>query len=337
MSEYWKSTPRYHCKHCNLHVRDTPLERRNHESSPKHQGNIKRFLRDLNRTNDRAQRDAQRAKDEVARLNGIVGAGSNPPGSAASTSTAGRGVGPAAATTDRLRGSITLTHGAGAGKQRAATPSERKEQLRRLAEMGVAIPEEFRGEMAMVGDWEVLHERVVGSAPQQDPDQEGGEVEGSLGVRRKRTRTADGDAAAAMSGDEEEKFQVGHNPRKKRWGDTLKTYPALNLAGDEEEEKDDLDALLQAALPTKKEGLKPVSHPDLPGLKTEDSGFPTIKKEEEEEEGGDQAVTAAREVAPIAHVAGVKTEEGVELPPTDAGEDIIFKKRKTRSTKLKLK
>ena len=49
MSEYWKSTPKYWCKHCGIYVRDTKLERTNHEATGKHQGALKRFLRDLHR------------------------------------------------------------------------------------------------------------------------------------------------------------------------------------------------------------------------------------------------------------------------------------------------
>ncbi len=93
MSEYWKSTvstslfhvkfvlilrqPKYWCKHCKTYVRDTKLERTNHDATPKHQGNLKRFLKDLHRGHEKDEKDKERAKAEVARLNGLpVGSGS---------------------------------------------------------------------------------------------------------------------------------------------------------------------------------------------------------------------------------------------------------------------
>ncbi|RSM11420.1 hypothetical protein CEP52_002991 [Fusarium oligoseptatum] len=84
MSEYWKSTPKYWCKHCACYVRDTKLERQNHESTAKHQGALKRFLRDLHRGHEREEREKERARQEVARLNGVVAGSSS--SSAASSS-----------------------------------------------------------------------------------------------------------------------------------------------------------------------------------------------------------------------------------------------------------
>src|ERR1700743_2697962 len=108
MSEYWKSTvsphilptyqafkprtnvysfqqPKYWCKFCKVYVRDTKLERSQHEATGRHQGAIQKSLRDLHKGQEREQREAQRAKDEVARLNGMVG------GSAASKSSSASG------------------------------------------------------------------------------------------------------------------------------------------------------------------------------------------------------------------------------------------------------
>ena len=77
MSEYWKSTPKYWCKHCSTFVRDTKLERANHDATAKHQNAVNRALRDLHRNHEREERDKERAKREVDRLNGVVsGAGS---------------------------------------------------------------------------------------------------------------------------------------------------------------------------------------------------------------------------------------------------------------------
>src|ERR1700712_2474938 len=75
MSEYWKSTPSYWCKFCAIYVRDSGLERKNHEASAKHQNSIQRNLRELQKGKQREDRDKQRAVDEVARLNGLVSGG----------------------------------------------------------------------------------------------------------------------------------------------------------------------------------------------------------------------------------------------------------------------
>ena len=47
------------------------------------------------------------------------------------------------------------------GGNQQATPADRKRQLAQLAEMGVAVPEDFRREMAMAGDWQTTSERLV--------------------------------------------------------------------------------------------------------------------------------------------------------------------------------
>ncbi|EER39841.1 U1 zinc finger domain-containing protein [Histoplasma capsulatum H143] len=72
MSEYWKSTPKYWCKHCKTYVRDTAFERTQHEATGKHQGNLRRFLRDIHRNNERDERKNQQARNEIERLKGVV-------------------------------------------------------------------------------------------------------------------------------------------------------------------------------------------------------------------------------------------------------------------------
>lgn len=129
MSEYWKSAPKYWCKHCKTYVRDTKLERQNHESTGKHQGAIKRFLRDLHRGHEREDREKQRAKDEVARLNSVTSGG----GSAAGTGVeSGSAVGGAP-----WRRTTTTANTASSNAGMA--PAERAKQVKQLAEMGVLV------------------------------------------------------------------------------------------------------------------------------------------------------------------------------------------------------
>jgi U1 zinc finger len=190
--------PKYWCKHCKTYIRDTKLEKTNHEATPKHQGNLKRFLRDLHRGHEKDEKDKERAKSEVARLNGLVSGGGL--GSASSSSSSGLGRGPTP--------SIPKPQ---------ATPAQRKQQLAQLAEMGISIPDEFRPDMAMAGEWQVTSERII--------EPEDGEKKPdalALGVRK---RVLDEDELEAAEA------------KKRRWGSTYKSHPT-------EEDSGDLDALL---------------------------------------------------------------------------------------------
>ncbi|KAG5980177.1 hypothetical protein E4U55_004301 [Claviceps digitariae] len=149
MTEYWKNSPNYWCKHCAVFVRDTKLERQNHEATARHQNAIKRSLRELHRTHDREQRDKERARREIERLEGVVG-GEKAASSAAAMSSRG-----------------------------GSAESGLKEQREQLARMGVSIPSAFLPDMAMAGEWTVVEERVVGA--------EGGEGKDrvAMGVRKR--------------------------------------------------------------------------------------------------------------------------------------------------------
>lgn len=256
MSEYWKSTPNYWCKYCAAFVRDTPLSRQNHDATPKHQGNLKRFLRDLHRGHEKDEKDKDRAKSEVARLNGLV------TGSGTSSSSSSSGLG---------RGLIPTI------PKPQATPSQRKQQVAQLAEMGVSIPDEFRGEMAMAGDWQVTSERIIQSNEngEKKPEALG------FGIRK---RVIEDEEAEAMQA------------KKKRWGSTFRTHP---------EDKDDLDLdqLLNSS-------LVKIKTSDLPSVKNEvseagDTAKVLIKSENVAEDNEASAVKKE------------PSEEGITLPIDD--------------------
>jgi len=186
MSEYWKSTPKYWCKHCKTYVRDTKLEKTNHEATPKHQGNLKRFLRDLHRGHEKDEKDKERSKMEVERLKGLVSGGG--PSSAASSSTSAFGRGPTPS-----------------APKPQVTEASRKKQLAQLAEMGISIPGELRSGMAMPGEWQVTSERII------DPENTEKKPEAlALGVRK---RVVD-----------EEEAEL-NEAKKRRWGSTYRTHP----------------------------------------------------------------------------------------------------------------
>lgn len=318
MSEYWKSTvgfpfycysplltvtqPKYWCKHCKTFVRDTKLEKANHDATPKHQGNLKRFLRDLHRGHEKDEKDKERAKAEVARLNGMIAGGGS--GATASSSNSGFARGP----TPSL-------------PQPQATPSQRKQQLAQLAEMGVAIPDEFRPDMAMAGEWQVTSERIV------EPDGEKNPEAMALGVRKRVP-------------DEEEAEEI--EAKKRRWGSTYRSHPV-------EEDDGDLDALL-SNVTQKGKGLavkiemKGEAKEDVgeviktePGINADETPAGLAPSEEQKlgikrepsDSGGVMAIPPAAPTLP----AGLE-QEGAGGEDSGVGA-IIFKKRKAKNIRQK--
>jgi hypothetical protein len=292
MSEYWKSTPKYWCKHCKVFVRDTKLERQNHDATPRHQGNIKRFLRDLHRGHEKEEKDKERAKSEVARLNGLVSG----TGHAESSSSSGFGRGPTPSV-----------------PKPQATSSQRKQQLAQLAEMGVSIPDEFRGEMAMAGEWQVTSERIIGptEGKEKKPEAIG------FGVR-KRTVPDDEEEAEAIE------------TKKRRWGSTYRTHPG----GDDDA---DLDALLNnstakgkqasADSDVKQEPLEGASDESKPHPKVEaefgEGHKPSIKREPSD------GLVKLADTSPALADVDIKNE-------TDSGAgNVVFKKRKAKNIRQK--
>lgn len=294
--------PKYWCKHCKTFVRDTKLEKTNHEATPKHQGNLKRFLRDLHKGHERDERDKQRAKDEVDRLNGVVSAsGSKREGA------------------PWERRSAIPPPSMGGNQQ--ATPADRKRQLAQLAEMGVAIPEDFRREMAMAGDWQTTSERLVYEndfvKKEEVEDAKPGGL--NVGVRKRK-----------FEGQEEEE-EAGETVVRRGWGSTIRAYPGQG--GDEE----DLGMLLKS---TKRvirdgEGLENLGSQPPPGLDQAEGpvaikgsqpglGSPAIKKEEPADSGGVSDTISSKTAVVGAPPESLKQEE--DSP--DSG--VVFKKRKTK-------
>lgn len=142
MSEYWKSIPKYWCKHCKDFATDTPLGRKNHDATAKHQSALKRFLRDLHRDNERAQSASENAKREVARLNALVGGGSS-----SSSSSSAAAPTASVAKPDQQKGERWGV------ATRELTADEKKRQMKELEMLGVAMPEEYRGDLALPGEW----------------------------------------------------------------------------------------------------------------------------------------------------------------------------------------
>ncbi|KAJ5133638.1 hypothetical protein N7448_001339 [Penicillium atrosanguineum] len=282
MAEYWKSAPRHWCKQCKVFIRDTPFEKTQHEASGKHQSSLRRFLRDIHKNNENQQKETQRAKSEVERLRKAVGGGSSA-SSASSDPAPKRAAAPA---------------------PKPVSVDERKKQIAQLAEMGVAVPEEYRGDMALAGDWQTLSETKV--------DTEG--LEGaakSIGVRKRK-----------HDGDEEDEH-IPEPVARLGWGSRMKTYPGA------QDEDEDLDALLASTKDLKK---------------TKQSAPSIAKQEPEEQKQEPASVVKTEDEAPDSKSAGadeslqIKTEvpiEGSALladeePPAEDETGPIFKKRKPK-------
>ena len=304
--------PKYWCKHCKTYVRDTKLERTSHDATPKHQGNLKRFLRDLHRGHERDERDKQRAKNEVERLNGVV---SGSPASAAEGSTS-----EGAPWRRKL-----AQPSSNAAPSKQATPAERKQQMAQLAAMGVAVPEDFRREMAMAGDWQTLSERPIFSEglKKEEDDEDAKPSYLNIGVRKRK-----------FEGQEEEE-EAGETVVRRGWGSTKRTYPG--------EVEDDLDTLLERTKSVRRrdEILRDASSGDAQETSVDllerpqraagaveefPSKVPAIKKEESTWSAPDLAATPDHSLidAPM-----VKTEDD------PMGSGIVFKKRKPKHIRQK--
>lgn len=258
MSEYWKSTPKYWCKYCAVYVRDTKIERANHESTGKHQGAIKRSLRDLHRAHDRDERDKERAKREIDRLNGVFSGGA----SSSSSSAAAGGSAPTQPSSSSSKPTFSKPTPAP-----AATEASLKKQREQLAELGIAVPGSMRPEMAMPGEWTVTSTRVVETRPEGGEE---GKVESrATGVRKREENEEEREEEAAMQG----LFK-----KPKRWGRDSKAMPR--------EQEDELDALLSGSLVKKQPNEAPAKDEgeQEDGVKKEEG--PVVKDEPDTETSG---------------------------------------------------
>lgn len=313
MADYWKSTPKYWCKHCSMYVVDTKVSRTNHDATGKHQSAVKRALRDLHRDHERQEREKERAKREVDRLNGIVGGESS-------------------------KSNFTRKPAQQPQAQAQGAPPVAQTQLEQLVDLGVSIPDEFRGGLAMAGDWTVTETRII-----EDP--ETAKKNGSnraVGVRKRPL--GDGDDDTRPGGHSEfEKLDVdaavqGLFKKPRTWGRDSRT-----VAGAAD---GDLDSLLSIALKPKTE-VKEVKEEVKKEAKVEEADIKKEVKEEAEPEANSEVKAEADDDSKVKIEApqaesSVKQEDvgGLDLPsaPQDAKPEepaIVFKKRKSKASRQK--
>lgn len=196
--------------------------------------------------------------------------------------------------------------------------------MAQLAAMGVAVPEDFRREMAMAGDWQTLSERAIYSEDVKKEDDEDVKPNNlNIGVRKRK-----------FKGQEEEE-EAGHPVVRRGWGSTARIYP--------DDTDDDLDTLLQRTkILRRRDGASrdagsgdakesPADLPERPkfgvgGMEESRPEASAIKKEESAWSGPDLA--AATEYG-LSDSPVVKTEDD----PNDSG--MVFKKRKPKHIRQK--
>lgn len=178
--------PKYWCKHCSTYVKDTPFERKQHESTGKHQGNLKRFLQGIQKDHAKVEREKDKAKAEVERLNRIVGS--------ASSSTPLLGSGQPSRSAKSSPASLSA--------------ADQKRQWAQLAEMGIAVPGDAGADNATASDWQIVSRNVAPESESLQPDETL-----NLGIRKRK-----------FEGQEEEE-EAGETVVRKGWGSTTKRYP----------------------------------------------------------------------------------------------------------------
>lgn len=268
-------------------------------------------------------REKQRAKDEVNRLNGVVSGSSGAGAAAAATGGGGQGQEPHDAPWRRR----PIFHPPAANHTRQqATPAERRRQLAQLAEMGIAVPEEFRGDLAMAGDWQVVSERAIfdnESVFKDEEDEAKGErneerkyAEGlSIGVRKRK-----------YEGQEEEEEEVNETGEmmevRKGWGSSFHTYP--NPRGEE-----DLDSLLGKTKMRRKDDIKrsESGSPPPPPVDAAQQTTDTVREQISSIKQVD-----ADEIKPLLPPTGSSLSNNNLKEDPDGPEQpgIVFKKRKAK-------
>ena len=191
--------------------------------------------------------------------------------------------------------------------------------------MGVAVPEDFRREMAMAGDWQTTSERLIyeNDFLKKEEAEDVKPEALSVGVRKRK-----------FEGQEEEE-EAGETVVRKGWGSTMRTYPGAR--GDEEE----LNTLLKSTKRVLKEGeglqtlgsarsSRPEQADSHATAKEDQAGHnsPAIKREEFADSSGVPDTVMNQTAIVEAPPESLKQED-----TPDSG--VVFKKRKAKPIRQK--
>lgn len=207
---------------------------------------------------------------------------------------------PAPAATTRPDGSQNRPS-ASSNIPRQVTAEDRKKQVAQLVEMGVAVPEEYRRDMAIAGDWQTV------SVTRIEKDEEGPRL--NTGVRKRKHEENE---------DEDYEAQVAAESNvRKGWGSATRSYP-----GATDDDTDDLDALLSRTKTVKRsEDTDTKPEPDTEEVKESPVG---------------EAGLIKTEPGLIKEDPDSLDSPGAPLPKSEdqeAAPAIVFKKRKNKAAK----
>lgn len=181
--------------------------------------------------------------------------------------------------------------------------------------MGVAVPEEFRKEVAMAGEWQTLSETPLDEVTGERIKKEEGDVkpEGlNVGVRKRKFLE---DLA-------EEEAEV----RRNVWGSTTKSYPGPKGGEQEEEDLNTLLVKTKMVMPTaaaEKKVHNQACHDHLPPVAAASEGQPPLIIKKEPSDCDETTPNTHHLESVHANQAIIKAEG---KPPL-----IMFKKRKAKA------
>ncbi|KAK6356481.1 hypothetical protein TWF718_000840 [Orbilia javanica] len=316
MSEYWVSTKRYWCDRCKMFVKDTPLSRKDHEASPKHQHALQRFLRELHRNKEKEAVAAENTKREAERLNNLGN--------------------PDYVPKPLARRAADLVEKKPAKASSFRSDEQKKKHMDELAALGVAMPESYRKEHAMAGEWETIRVIERPATPEDPEDEE------SKRAKRRRLGDVDEDEdeeetetknftmrTLEYPGDAVASGNIGEITFKKKKGKPKQTMPTVEypvqtpVAG--------LEGIMVKKRDTKngptgeeEESGEAVAETSVQVPSTEgNDGMDSLNRNTDRVKGEDQLESPV-----VKHEPSEKTPESVE--PVEEG--IAFKSRKARNT-----
>lgn len=189
-----------------------------------------------------------------------------------------------------------------------STLADRKRQMAQLAEMGIEIPEEERGGLALAGEWKTISRTVVEEMQGADTQSE---ASLSVGVRKRR-----------YEGDDEDEDTQTDLIRKKGWGSATKLCPEIG--------ERDLDELLSKNTLPKVEPVLPPGPVDRQSTSDVEGTWQLTAPRPEKSSLIPSCVTAVS-------IGNTKQEEEDRKPAIDdIPEEVtsvapVFKKRKPKT------
>ena len=184
--------------------------------------------------------------------------------------------------------------------------------MAKLAELGISIPEEYRREIAMAGEWQTTAQRLIYDEIKKEGEEKDSKSNGmNVGLHKRK-----------LEGQEEEE-QSGGSMINRGWGSTMRSYPG--------DEMDDLEKLLGSTsglIKTDGQEIRATQTSSgtdqtaAQGTERSNPQAPQLKKEEFSEEA-----------ACTTQIEGI--DGPVKLEDETAQDTIMFKKRKTKFTTRK--